>query len=138
VSQSLSLPELEQLLQVDKTELDAKKGQIAEKRNAIDAMPQRPAEIRERVTELARLATELETQLGLMNKQATSGSADNIVRTYTVATTPALAALAGLAIAGNWKLLVSDHDAIDVGKLNRWGVVIRRMMAASAGSGTGR
>ena len=56
----------------------------------------------------------------------TGGAADNIARTYTPATTPALAALAGKPIAGAWALLVSDHDAVDVGKLNRWSVTIRR------------
>ena len=56
----------------------------------------------------------------------TGGAADNIARTYTPATTPALAALAGKPIAGTWTLLVSDHEAVDVGKLNRWNVTIRR------------
>jgi subtilisin-like proprotein convertase family protein len=65
------------------------------------------------------------------------GSTDNITRTYTVASTPALATLAGLAISGSWKLLVSDNDAADVGKLNRWGLVIRRAMAAASGAGAG-
>ena len=60
------------------------------------------------------------------------GSADNISRTFTAATTPALSTLAGLPIAGNWKLMVSDHEAIDVGKLNRWSLVIRRATAVSA------
>jgi M6 family metalloprotease-like protein len=59
------------------------------------------------------------------------GSADNISRTYTVANTPSLAALAGQAIAGDWKLLVSDHEAVDVGKLNRWALTIRRPQAAA-------
>jgi M6 family metalloprotease-like protein len=54
------------------------------------------------------------------------GSNDNIARTYTVANTPSLAALAGQPIAGPWKLLVSDHEAADVGKLNRWSLTIRR------------
>lgn len=54
------------------------------------------------------------------------GSGDNIARTYTAATTPPLAALAGQPIAGAWKLLVSDHDALDVGKLNRWSLTLRR------------
>jgi subtilisin-like proprotein convertase family protein len=54
------------------------------------------------------------------------GSADNIARTYTAANVPALAALAGQPMAGAWKLLVSDHSGADVGKLNRWGVTIRR------------
>ena len=58
------------------------------------------------------------------------GSGDNIARTYTAAHTPSLAALAGQAIAGTWKLLVSDHEAIDVGKLNKWTLTLRRAQAA--------
>ena len=54
------------------------------------------------------------------------GNADNIARTYTAANTPSLAALAGKPVAGAWTLLVSDHEAADVGKLNRWGLTIRR------------
>jgi M6 family metalloprotease-like protein len=54
------------------------------------------------------------------------GPAQNIARTYTAATTPALAAMAGKPIAGAWTLLVSDHEAVDVGKLNRWSLTIRR------------
>ncbi len=76
VSASLGLPELEQMIQVGKTELDAKKDQMTQTRDAIDAMPQRPAEIRARVAELAKQGTELESQLGVMNKKVTSGSAE--------------------------------------------------------------
>ena len=54
------------------------------------------------------------------------GAGDNIARTYTAASTPALAGLAGKQIAGPWTLLVSDHEAVDVGKLNRWSLTIRR------------
>jgi subtilisin-like proprotein convertase family protein len=54
------------------------------------------------------------------------GSDDNIGRTYTAATTPALGALTGQPIAGIWKLVVSDHAADDVGKLNRWSLTLRR------------
>jgi subtilisin-like proprotein convertase family protein len=50
--------------------------------------------------------------------------ADNLIRAYTVATTPALAALRGQAVQGAWRLLVADLDARDVGKLNRWGIRI--------------
>jgi len=53
------------------------------------------------------------------------GSADNIVKTYTSATTAALGTLAGQAIAGQWALLVSDRAAQDVGKLNSWRVVVQ-------------
>jgi M6 family metalloprotease-like protein len=60
----------------------------------------------------------------------TGGSTDNIARTYTSANTPALAAFAGQSIAGAWKLLISDHDAVDAGKLNRWSLTIRRAQAA--------
>lgn len=56
----------------------------------------------------------------------TGGSGDNIARTYTIATTPSLAVLVGQPIAGTWKLLVSDHEAVDVGKLNRWSLTLRR------------
>jgi subtilisin-like proprotein convertase family protein len=54
------------------------------------------------------------------------GSGDNIARTYTAANTPTLATLAGKPVAGTWTLLVSDHDAVDVGKLNRWSLTLRR------------
>jgi M6 family metalloprotease-like protein len=53
------------------------------------------------------------------------GSADNLVKTYTAATSAGLAALAGRPIAGDWELGVADLAAADVGKLNHWKVVIR-------------
>ncbi|MEX1026619.1 MAG: M36 family metallopeptidase [Candidatus Paceibacterota bacterium] len=49
-----------------------------------------------------------------------SGSQDNLIRTYNAGTLPALATLVGQSVQGNWTLRVSDHAAIDVGKLNRW------------------
>jgi M6 family metalloprotease-like protein len=52
----------------------------------------------------------------------TGGSADNIVKTYDLATTPALAGLSGGPIQGAWRLQVSDHEGADLGKLNRWKV----------------
>lgn len=51
--------------------------------------------------------------------------ADNILATYTHATTPDLDKLAGQAIAGAWRLRLSDHEAADVGKLNAWRVTIQ-------------
>ena len=53
------------------------------------------------------------------------GSADNVIETYTPATTPTLGALAGKSINGTWALKVSDHIGQDVGKLNNWQVVIQ-------------
>ena len=55
----------------------------------------------------------------------TGGQDDNITATYTEATTPALARLAGHAMAGTWLLRVSDHEAADVGKLRRWKLTLR-------------
>jgi serine protease AprX len=51
-------------------------------------------------------------------------SADNIVKTFSVATSPALAALVGETTAGSWRLLVVDLAGRDVGKLNRWSLRI--------------
>ena len=54
----------------------------------------------------------------------TGGSADDVVKTYTATTTPALGNLAGQSISGDWHLRVSDRVGQDVGKLNTWRVVI--------------
>ena len=55
----------------------------------------------------------------------TGAQADDIKATYTAATTPALAALAGQAIAGRWRLRVADNEGADVGKLDRWKLSLR-------------
>ncbi len=52
------------------------------------------------------------------------GSADNIIKTYDLATTPSLAALRGESVGGTWRLKVADLEAADVGKLNRWALRI--------------
>jgi|GEM_PF-3253742 len=75
-SRSVALPELEQMILVEKSEVDARKSQLTDIQAAIDAMPSRPAEIGARVTELARLATELKSQLDAMDKKAASGSSE--------------------------------------------------------------
>ena len=54
------------------------------------------------------------------------GSADDVVKTYTASTLPALEALSGESISGLWRLRVSDHASRDMGKLNNWRLVIRR------------
>ena len=72
---------------------------------------------------LVRLRSPAGTEAVLHNREGEA--ADNIARAYTTATTPPLAAFAGQPIAGNWTLKVSDHEAADVGKLNRWSVTIR-------------
>ena len=52
--------------------------------------------------------------------------ADRIQATYTAATTPGLAALAGETIAGSWRLRIADHERADVGKLARWRLELKR------------
>ena len=54
----------------------------------------------------------------------TGGSADDIVKTYTAASTPGLTALHGEPIQGDWTLRVSDHEGFDQGKVNHWRVKI--------------
>jgi len=71
----------------------------------------------------------------------TGGSADNLIKTYTRATTPRLQDLQGQTIQGAWRLKVSDRVARDVGKLNRWALKITRepedgVPISSTGPGT--
>lgn len=54
----------------------------------------------------------------------TGGSVDDVVKTYTATTTPALGSLAGQSISGDWQLRVSDRVGQDIGKLNTWRVVV--------------
>ena len=53
------------------------------------------------------------------------GSSRDLNATYTAATTPALAALAGQPAGGVWKLRVADREAQDVGKLNGWRLTLK-------------
>jgi subtilisin-like proprotein convertase family protein/subtilisin family serine protease len=58
--------------------------------------------------------------------QRSGGDADNLIKTYTAATTPSLASLRGQPLQGAWRLQVADLEARDIGKLNRWGLRIER------------
>jgi subtilisin-like proprotein convertase family protein len=51
---------------------------------------------------------------------------DNIIKSYTSATTPDLLKLRGQQIEGAWRLKVADLARSDVGKLNRWGLKIAK------------
>ena len=53
------------------------------------------------------------------------GSGHDLNVTYTAATTPALASLAGQPAGGVWKLRVADREAQDVGKLNGWRLTLK-------------
>ena len=63
------------------------------------------------------------TEVVLHDREGAQG--DDIKKTYTSATTPALGALAGQAIAGDWRLRIADMEGADVGKLNRWKLTLR-------------
>jgi subtilisin-like proprotein convertase family protein len=67
-----------------------------------------------------RLVSPQGTAVTLHDRQG--GSGDNILRSYTEATTPALSQLHGQSIAGDWRLELADLEGLDVGKLNRWAV----------------
>jgi len=54
----------------------------------------------------------------------TGGGSDDIQQTYSVATTPQLTNFTGNPINGNWHLQVSDNAGRDLGKLNKWRLVI--------------
>lgn len=47
-------------------------------------------------------------------------SSDDLIKTYDVHNTPALADLSGHNLTGDWRLTVSDHARRDVGQLRRW------------------
>jgi potassium efflux system protein len=74
--QDVSLSELEQEIQVDKSALAALKGRLVDINAALNAMPGRATDIRARLTELGGLLAELDSQLSLMNKTAEPGSED--------------------------------------------------------------
>lgn len=54
------------------------------------------------------------------------GREDNIIKSYTSATTPGLATLRGQPVQGAWRLRVADLEAKDIGKLNRWALQIEQ------------
>ncbi len=60
------------------------------------------------------------TQVALHSR--TGGSDDNLFRTYTVTSLPALSAFVGQSMRGDWTLKVADRAGQDIGKLARWSV----------------
>ena len=50
------------------------------------------------------------------------GGQDNLIKTYSEDSLPALTTLAGIPSQGTWTLHVTDLAGRDVGKLNRWGL----------------
>ena len=54
------------------------------------------------------------------------GSANNIIKTYTMMNTSNLQNFRGDSVNGRWRLKVSDHAGRDQGKLNRWALAIEQ------------
>lgn len=80
------------------------------------------------------------TSVDLHNR--TGGAADNIIKTYTPATTSGLDAIREERIQGEWKLKVADLEGLDLGKLNHFlffakQCVQRRLMCSVGVSPTG-
>jgi subtilisin-like proprotein convertase family protein len=48
------------------------------------------------------------------------GSADNLIRGYSVPDTPALRPLIGRPIRGRWQLRIRDDAGFDIGRLEAW------------------
>lgn len=72
------------------------------------------------------LLVELTTPSGrstvLHNREG--GSNDDLRAAYDPSSTPALAALIGEAIQGDWTLRVSDVEAADEGRLKKWSLAL--------------
>jgi subtilisin-like proprotein convertase family protein/subtilisin family serine protease len=62
---------------------------------------------------------------GVTLQDQKGGSSDNLVKTFTSATTPALAGLIGRRLAGTWRLRVVDLWAMDTGTLRSWRLFAR-------------
>jgi subtilisin-like proprotein convertase family protein len=62
------------------------------------------------------------TSLDLHNRFG--GGQDNLIKSYSISTTPELGKLAGESIRGEWRLKVADLAGEDVGKFNRWSLKI--------------
>lgn len=50
------------------------------------------------------------------------GTTDDLIRTYDTRTDPALAALVGTEVAGEWQLLIRDLAPFDQGRLTSWSI----------------
>ena len=53
------------------------------------------------------------------------GTFDNIIKTYTLQTTPDLQQFIGESTQGEWRLKVTDLAGLDLGKLNRWALKLK-------------
>ena len=72
---------------------------------------------------IVTLVSPQSTGVDLHNRSG--GSADNIINTYTLQTTPDLQTLIGEFMQGQWKIKVADVEGQDLGKLNHWSLKLR-------------
>ncbi len=81
-------------------------------------------------TYIGDLVVSLQAPSGLasvLHSQA-GGSSDNLITTYTPATTSALQTFKGESLQGDWTLRVTDLAAQDIGKLNNWKLTLIKEM----------
>ncbi len=64
-------------------------------------------------------------QSAVLKARDVGGGADNIQRTFGPGEVTDLNRFVGVPANGRWELHTADHAGADVGKLNRWGLVIR-------------
>ena len=64
------------------------------------------------------------TQVVLHNHSG--GTQNNLVKTYTLATTSGLAQFESQMMAGDWRLTIADNAGQDIGKLNTWRLQLTR------------
>jgi subtilisin-like proprotein convertase family protein len=74
---------------------------------------------------------------GVILHNNSGGSANDLVRTYSVSETPALRGFLGKPVQGAWRLQVRDTFRLDVGRLNRWRLVARVAGPSPAPAGPG-
>jgi M6 family metalloprotease-like protein len=78
-------------------------------------------------TYIGDLQVELQSPSGkkvLLHNRA-GGSQRDLKQSYSSNSTPALSALSGESLSGNWSLNVRDLASRDVGRLNRWDIEIQ-------------
>ena len=77
-------------------------------------------------TYIGDLVVSLESPSGntILLHNRTGGSGNDIIQTYNLDSTPALAQLIRENIRGDWRLKVQDLARLDVGTLNEWGLVL--------------
>ncbi len=64
-------------------------------------------------------------EAAVLKERNVGGGTDNIQQTFVPVDAAELNRFVGIPASGQWELHVADHAGADVGKLNRWALVIR-------------